>query len=202
MRIYKNFLKRILDLLLSSIILLILLPVLVLSAFLVYLSIGENPFFIQERPGKNSQLFKLIKLKTMNSRKDSSGNLLPDKERLTKLGIKIRKWSIDEIPQLLNVIEGEMSLVGPRPLLLEYLQLYNNFQSRRQEVKPGITGLAQINGRNQLSWPERFEFDVWYVDNVSFLLDIKIVFKTIINVFLRKNIEGKNSITMNKFEGN
>lgn len=161
-----------------------------------------SPFFIQMRPGKNQKGFRLIKFKTMNDRKDVKGNILPDSERLTAVGKLIRKTSLDEIPQLLNVIKGDMSLIGPRPLLVEYLSLYSDFQNRRHEVKPGITGWAQINGRNAISWEQKFEYDVWYVDNLSFFLDVKIFFKTIKKVFIPEGISSATSQTMEKFIGN
>ena len=160
------------------------------------------PFFCQKRVGLNNRLFKVIKFKTMNDKKDSLGNLLPDSERITSVGSFIRKTSLDELPQLINVLWGDMSLVGPRPLLVEYLPLYNVDQAKRHNVKPGITGWAQINGRNTISWKEKFELDVWYVENESFWLDIKILLLTIIKVFRKEGISAKNSVTMSKFTGN
>jgi undecaprenyl phosphate N,N'-diacetylbacillosamine 1-phosphate transferase len=161
-----------------------------------------NPFFTQIRPGKNEKLFKIIKFKTMNDNKDSLGNLLPDNLRLTKMGSIIRKTSLDEIPQLVNVLKGDMSLIGPRPLLVQYLPLYNQTQKQRHNLKPGITGWAQINGRNAISWNEKFEFDVFYVQNLSFWLDFKIVFFTIKKVFLKEGISSDTSVTMEVFTGN
>jgi lipopolysaccharide/colanic/teichoic acid biosynthesis glycosyltransferase len=158
-------------------------------------------FFQQTRAGFRGRLFKLLKFKTMNDRKDDIGRLLPDGERLTRLGRILRSLSLDELPQLINVLKGDMSLVGPRPLLPDYLPLYNVHQARRHEVKPGITGLAQINGRNSLSWEEKFELDVWYVDNVSFWLDLKILFKTAIKVLIREGINSKKNVTMERFRG-
>tara|TARA_Y100000817_G_scaffold267996_1_gene224865 strand:- start:41 stop:511 length:471 start_codon:yes stop_codon:yes gene_type:complete len=154
------------------------------------------------RPGKNERIFKIIKFKTMNDRKDANGNLLADEERLTKIGAFVRKTSLDEIPQLLNVIKGDMSLIGPRPLLVQYLPLYNDFQRQRHLIRPGITGWAQINGRNAISWNQKFEYDVWYVKNYSFLLDLKIVFLTIKKVFVREGISQEGTATMEVFKGN
>lgn len=156
----------------------------------------------QQRPGKNNKIFEVVKFRTMNDKKDAQGNLLSDKDRLTSLGRFIRKTSLDEIPQLINVIKGDMSLVGPRPLLLEYLRLYNEKQIRRHEVRPGITGWAQINGRNAISWKDKFELDVWYVDNISISLDIRILLQTILKVFKSEGISSDTSLTMEKFEGN
>lgn len=171
---------------------------------MVGLLIANNgkAFFFQLRPGKEDKIFKIIKFKTMNDRKDEKGNLLSDADRITKIGAFVRKTSLDEIPQLLNVIKGDMSLVGPRPLLPEYLPLYNEEQGRRHNVKPGITGWAQVNGRNAISWQQKFEYDVWYVDNISFALDIKIVFRTIKKVFVSEGISQEGNATMAKFEGN
>jgi lipopolysaccharide/colanic/teichoic acid biosynthesis glycosyltransferase len=160
-----------------------------------------NPFFFQSRPGKNEKIFKVIKFKTMNDRKNKDGNLLPDAQRLTATGKFIRKTSLDEIPQLLNVIKGDMSIIGPRPLLVEYLTLYNPTQKRRHEVKPGITGWAQVNGRNAISWEQKFDYDVWYVDHISFFLDVKIFFLTIRKVFISEGINSQTAATMEKFEG-
>jgi lipopolysaccharide/colanic/teichoic acid biosynthesis glycosyltransferase len=159
-------------------------------------------FFFQERVGKSNVIFKILKFKTMNDLKDSEGNLLSDAERLTSVGRFIRKTSLDEIPQLLNVIRGDMSLIGPRPLLVEYLPLYDEIQIRRHAVRPGITGWAQVNGRNAISWQQKFEYDVWYVDHCSFLLDIKILFLTVLKVFKSEGISSETSVTMEKFEGN
>jgi lipopolysaccharide/colanic/teichoic acid biosynthesis glycosyltransferase len=161
-----------------------------------------QPFFLQKRPGKNGRIFTIIKFKTMNDKKDALGNLLSDEIRLTKIGKFVRKTSLDEIPQLLNVLKGDMSLIGPRPLLPDYLQLYSPFQNRRHEVNPGITGWAQINGRNAISWDQKFELDVWYVNNISFVLDCKIVYLTILKVFRAEGISSENSVTMDAFKGN
>jgi len=160
-----------------------------------------SPFFFQVRPGLNNKLFKVIKFKTMNDKKDQFGHLLPDADRLTKLGSFIRKASLDEFPQLLNVLKGDMSLVGPRPLLVEYLPLYSKEQASRHLVKPGITGWAQVNGRNAISWEQKFILDVWYVENQSFLLDIKILFLTVLKVFMRDGISSADTVTMSKFTG-
>lgn len=163
--------------------------------------LGKTIFF-QSRPGKHGKVFKIFKFKTMNDRKDANGNLLPDAERLTSIGLLVRKLSLDEIPQLLNVIKGDMSLVGPRPLLVEYLPLYSERQARRHDVRPGITGWAQVNGRNAIDWPTKFELDVHYVEHLSFWLDIKILFLTVKKVFVREGISADNSATMEKFKGN
>ena len=200
---YKNYIKRIIDLLLAGIGFLIISPVfLLLWLLLAVANKGAGAFFTQERPGKNERIFRVIKFKTMTDERDSEGNLLPDAERLTKIGKFVRSTSLDEIPQLLNVIKGDMSLIGPRPLLVQYLPLYDEKQKRRHEVRPGITGWAQVNGRNAISWEEKFELDVWYVDHVSFLLDIKILLKTIYNVFKREGISSATSVTMEAFKGN
>lgn len=199
---YKNFFKRILDFILSLAGFIILLPI--FSFLTLFLAIANNgkPFFFQQRPGKNNKVFKVVKFRTMNEKKDSDGNLLTDAERLTSIGRFVRKTSLDEIPQLFNVIKGEMSLVGPRPLLVEYLPLYSEQQIRRHEIRPGITGWAQVNGRNAISWQEKFSLDVWYVDNISLLLDTKIMWLTIIKVFKSDGISSGTTATMEKFEGN
>lgn len=199
---YTNILKRILDFLIAIIGLIFILPLFISVIVGLFIANQGNPFFFQLRPGKNGQLFKIIKLKTMNDKKDAAGNLLSDAERLTKIGALVRKTSLDEIPQLINVIKGEMSLVGPRPLLLEYLPLYNEMQKKRHKVKPGITGWAQVNGRNAISWQQKFEYDVWYVYNVSFILDCKIVYLTIKKVFKREGITADNSVSAEAFKGN
>jgi len=194
--------KQLFDLVIALIGLILLLPI---SIFVLIILLFVNkgiPFFIQKRPGKNEKTFKLIKFKTMNNNKNSKGDLLPDEKRLTKIGKLLRKTSLDEIPQLLNVIKGDMSLIGPRPLLVDYLPLYSEFQKRRHNVKPGITGWAQVNGRNTISWQKKFKFDVWYVENISFLLDFKIIFLTIKKVFNSEGINSTTSTTMEKFKGN
>lgn len=199
---YKSFFKFFLDFLISLVGLIIIFPIFVIVFFILCFANQGNPFFFQVRPGKNGRLFKIIKFKTMNDKKDSAGNLLPDAERLTKMGAFVRKTSLDEIPQLLNVIKGDMSLIGPRPLLVQYLPLYDAIQKRRHEVRPGITGWAQVNGRNAISWKQKFEYDVWYVDNVNFALDCKIFFMTIKKVFISEGISAADSITMEIFKGN
>jgi len=169
---------------------------------LLFITNNGKPFFFQDRPGKNEKIFKVIKFKTMTDERGRDGELLPDKKRLTTIGSLVRKTSLDEIPQLLNVIKGDMSLVGPRPLLVQYLPLYNKKQKRRHEVKPGITGWAQVNGRNTVGWQKKFEYDVWYVDHLTFLLDIKIIFMTIFKVFKSEGISANGQVTMEEFKGN
>jgi undecaprenyl phosphate N,N'-diacetylbacillosamine 1-phosphate transferase len=199
---YKNFLKRIIDFLLSIIALVVLSPIFIIITIFLAVSNKGKPFFYQSRPGKDEKLFKVIKFKTMNDKKNEEGKLLSDADRLTGIGSFIRKTSLDEIPQLLNVIKGDMSLIGPRPLLVQYLSLYNKKQKRRHKVRPGITGWAQVNGRNTVSWQKKFEYDVWYVDNLSFLLDIKIIFMTIFKVFKGEGISAEGQSTMEAFKGN
>ena len=199
---YKTFFKRPLDFIVALTAFILLSPVFLLASLcLIFVNKGF-PFFFQKRPGKNGKIFNIIKFKTMNDKKDTFGNLLSDAERLTKIGAFVRKTSLDEIPQLLNVIKGDMSLIGPRPLLTSYLPLYNDFQKRRHEVRPGITGWAQINGRNAITWKEKFEFDVFYVENVSFLLDLKIILTTVMNVIQSKDINQADHATISKFDGN
>lgn len=199
---YSFFLKPVLDIVIAFVIFIILLPVFLLVVLLLVLANDGKVFFLQTRPGLHEKLFKVIKFKTMNDKKDAWGNLLPDADRLTTIGKFVRKTSLDEIPQLLNVIRGNMSLIGPRPLLEQYLPLYNDFQKRRHEMKPGITGWAQVNGRNAISWQQKFEYDVWYVDHVSFFLDLRIAFLTIAKVFKSEGINSGTSVTMEKFTGN
>ncbi|ULB33498.1 sugar transferase [Proteiniphilum propionicum] len=200
---YKNNFKRIIDFTLSLIGFIIISPVfIVVWIWLTIANKGACALFFQERPGKDEKIFKVIKFKTMTDERDASGNLLPDAERLTKVGKFVRSTSLDEIPQLLNVIKGDMSLIGPRPLLVQYLPLYSDFQKRRHKVRPGITGWAQINGRNAISWKQKFEYDVWYVDNISLSLDFKILLKTIQKVFKREGISSYTSATMEPFKGN
>lgn len=198
---YRFFLKSLIDFIVSFTGLVVLTPVFFIITVLLAVANSGKPFFIQPRPGKNGRIFKLIKFKTMNDKRDASGNLLPDADRLTAVGKFIRKTSLDEIPQLLNVIKGDMSLVGPRPLLVEYLPLYSDRQKRRHEVRPGITGWAQVNGRNAISWEQKFEYDVWYVDHVSFKLDLKILWMTVMKVFKREGISASGEATMSKFQG-
>ena len=190
------------DILVSLTILLLTLPILVISSLILLFINKEFPWFIQERPGLNEKIFKVYKLKTMNNKKNEKGELLPDQDRLTPIGKFLRKTSLDELPQLLNVLKGDMSLIGPRPLLPHYLPLYNGFQSKRHLVKPGITGWAQVNGRNNISWDKRFEYDVYYVENISPLLDLKILLLTLQKVFLRKDISSPTTATMERFRGN
>jgi lipopolysaccharide/colanic/teichoic acid biosynthesis glycosyltransferase len=199
---YRLVIKSIIDFCVSLIVLIVLFPIIFGVAVLLFIVNDGKPFFFQIRPGKNGQLFKIIKFKTMNDKKDSDGNLLPDKYRLTKIGQLVRKTSFDELPQLVNVLKGDMSLIGPRPLLPEYLPLYNETQKKRHQVKPGITGWAQVNGRNAISWSQKFGYDVWYVNHVTFLLDCKIVYLTINNVFKREGITSENSVSAEPFKGN
>tara|TARA_B100001093_G_scaffold469682_1_gene490585 strand:+ start:411 stop:1037 length:627 start_codon:yes stop_codon:yes gene_type:complete len=201
-KVYKNYLKTVFDFTFALIILIIVSPILLITCFILVLYNQGSPFFTQKRPGKNNRVFRLIKFKTMNDKRDEFGKLLPDNERITSIGSFVRKTSIDELPQLINVLLGDMSLVGPRPLLVEYLPLYNKSQMKRHDVRPGITGWAQVNGRNSISWKEKFVLDVWYVENQSFLLDIKILFLTINKVFRKEGISEKNNVTMSKFTGN
>lgn len=198
---YKNVLKPVLDFSIATIVFIIMLPVFCLITFLLFIVNNGHPFFIQHRPGKNEKLFSIIKFRTMSNKKDVEGNLLPDNQRLTNVGKFIRSTSLDELPQLLNVIKGDMSLVGPRPLLPEYLPLYNEFQRQRHTVRPGITGYAQVNGRNAISWEKKFELDIYYVKKSSFVLDSSILIKTIANVFSRKNINESNTATAERFKG-
>lgn len=199
---YKHFLKRVIDFILVLCVLVILWPVLLgITLWLHFANKGAGAFFTQERPGKNARIFKVIKFKTMTDERDASGTLLPDAERLTNVGRFVRSTSIDELPQLINVLKGEMALIGPRPLMPQYLPLYSKEQARRHEVRPGITGWAQVNGRNSISWTKRFELDVWYVDQVSFLLDLKIFFLTLTKVLVREGINNKEVATMYPFNG-
>lgn len=199
---YNPFFKRIFDFLAALIGFTLLLPIFIIIFIGLFFANNGKPFFFQIRPGKNEKLFKIVKFKTMNDKRDKGGNLLPDAERLTVVGNFVRKTSLDEIPQLLNVIKGDMSLVGPRPLLIQYLPLYNNEQKKRHNVCPGITGWAQVNGRNAISWQQKFEYDVWYVNNISFLLDIKIILLTIKKVFVSEGISQEGQATAESFKGN
>jgi len=199
---YKTIIKSVIDFSIAFLGLVILSPLIFFVTIGLFISSNGRPFFIQKRPGKNEKIFRIIKFKTMNDKKDNEGNLLYDEQRLTKIGSFVRKTSIDEIPQLINVLKGEMSLIGPRPLLPEYLPLYNELQKRRHEVKPGITGWAQVNGRNSISWQQKFEYDAWYVDNMSFVLDCKILFLTISKVFKKDGISQRGSVTVDYFIGN
>ena len=199
---YKTYVKRIFDFTAALIGLLLLSPIFLIVTIGLYFANQGKPFFFQKRPGINGKIFSIIKFKTMNDKRNPQGNLLPDAERLTPIGAFVRKTSLDEIPQLLNVLKGEMSLIGPRPLLPEYLNLYNDFQKRRNDVKPGITGWAQVNGRNAISWEKKFELDVWYVDHITFLLDVKIFFLTIKKVIVKEGISAEGVATMEPFKGN
>ncbi|MCX6184514.1 MAG: sugar transferase [Flavobacterium sp.] len=199
---YTQVLKPMGDFCFAAVVLLLLSPVLVFIAVFLTVSNQGSPFFIQKRPGKNQRIFKIIKFKTMNDARDASGKLLPDARRLTLVGKFVRKFSLDEIPQFLNVLKGDMSLIGPRPLLPDYLHLYSDFQNKRHEVKPGITGWAQVNGRNAISWDQKFEFDVWYVTNISFSLDLRIFFRTIGKVLNSEGINAANAATIEPFNGN
>jgi undecaprenyl phosphate N,N'-diacetylbacillosamine 1-phosphate transferase len=200
---YKHFFKRLFDFTSSLIGLIVISPVfLILIIILSLANKGAGVFFMQHRPGKDEKIFKVIKFKTMTDEKDSEGNLLSDEQRLTKTGKFVRSTSLDELPQLINVLRGDMSLIGPRPLLVQYLPLYNVRQARRHEVRPGITGWAQVNGRNAISWQQKFEYDVWYVEHISLLLDLKIFFLTIKKVFAREGISSETHVTIESFTGN
>lgn len=198
---YKNFFKRLFDLSAAMVGFLLISPIFLIAMVGLYSANKGKPFFFQLRPGKDERLFQIIKFKTMTDSKDAAGNLLPDAQRLTALGSFVRKTSLDEIPQLLNVIKGDMSLIGPRPLLPQYLPLYNAVQKRRHEVRPGITGWAQVNGRNAISWEQKFDYDVWYMQNLSFLLDIKILFLTVKKVVVKEGIAAEGQATMSAFRG-
>ncbi|MFL0086345.1 sugar transferase [Tenacibaculum maritimum] len=200
MKLYSCFFKRIIDVLLSLIGLIVLFPVLLVVIVLLKINQG-GVFFLQKRPGKNDEIFEIIKLKTMTDERDSKGVLLPDEKRITRIGQFVRSNSLDEIPQLINVLKGDMSLIGPRPLLVKYLERYTPEQKRRHNVKPGVTGWAQVNGRNEISWERKFELDTWYVDNVNFLIDLKILILTIKKVLDRKGISSKTNATMETFMG-
>jgi len=199
---YTQLIKPLGDFCFATLVLLLLAPILVFIAVFLTISNQGSPFFIQKRPGKNQRIFKIIKFKTMNDARDASGRLLPDAKRLTIVGKFVRKFSLDEIPQFLNVLKGDMSLIGPRPLLPDYLHLYSDFQNQRHQVKPGITGWAQVNGRNAISWDQKFEYDIWYVTNISFSLDLKIFYKTIGKVLKSEGINAANAATIEPFNGN
>lgn len=198
---YKNYLKRVMDFVLSLLAIIVLSPVLLVVAVLVRTKLGSPILFTQERPGKDEKIFKLYKFRTMTDEKDENGNLLPDEVRLTKFGKMLRSTSLDELPELFNILKGDMSIVGPRPLLVRYLPRYNAEQRRRHEVRPGLSGLAQVNGRNAISWEDKFKYDVEYVDNVTFLGDWKIIFQTAWNVLKRDGISSETSATMEEFMG-
>jgi undecaprenyl phosphate N,N'-diacetylbacillosamine 1-phosphate transferase len=199
---YQLIVKPFLDFISATIGLLLISPIFIIVTLLLTFSNNGKPFFFQLRPGKNGKIFKIVKFKTMNDKKDKEGKLLSDAQRLTKIGAFVRKTSLDEIPQLINVVIGDMSIIGPRPLLTNYLHLYNDFQNRRHEVKPGITGWAQVNGRNAIAWDQKFAYDVWYVDNISFTLDMKILLKTIIKVIKSDGINAADAATIEPFDGN
>ena len=203
MNMYSFFLKRLIDFIVVFGVLVIIWPILlIMTLWLHFANRGAGAFFTQERPGQYGKIFKVIKFKTMTDERDENGDLLPDEKRMTKIGKFIRSTSVDELPQLFNVLKGDMSLIGPRPLLPQYLPLYSKEQARRHEVRPGITGWAQVNGRNAISWTKKFELDVWYVDHCSFLLDLKIIFLTVKKVFVREGISSDTSVTMEPFTGN
>jgi lipopolysaccharide/colanic/teichoic acid biosynthesis glycosyltransferase len=198
---YAKFFKRIIDFCLSLCALIVISPVLLVLIIFGAIKMQGNPFFTQERPGKSEKIFKLIKFRTMTNAKDKDGNLLPDQDRITKYGQFLRSTSLDEMPELLNILKGDMAIVGPRPLLVHYLPLYNERQKLRHLVRPGLTGLAQVNGRNSLTWEQKFEDDVTYIENITFFGDIKIIFKTAIAVLKREGISQENNVTMEEFKG-
>ena len=198
---YKRYIKRGMDFLLSLIALIILSPIFLIVAILVRTKLGNPIIFKQERPGKDEKIFRMYKFRTMTSETDANGNLLPDEQRLPAFGKLLRSTSLDELPELINILKGDMSIVGPRPLLVKYLPLYNERQKHRHDVRPGFTGLAQVNGRNSISWEEKFEWDIKYVENVTFLQDIKIIFKTVKTVVCKEGISSDTSVTMEEFKG-
>jgi len=199
---YRHFFKRLFDFFIAFIGLIILSPIFIVVTIGLYFANDGKPFFFQARPGLNERIFKIIKFRTMNEKKDASGALLSDAERLTPIGSFVRKTSLDEIPQLINVLKGDMAIIGPRPLLIQYLPLYDDKQRRRHEVRPGITGWAQVNGRNAISWTKKFELDVWYVNHVSFLTDLNVFFTTFKKVFKREGISADGHVTIEPFNGN
>jgi len=199
---YKLLFKRVIDIIISLCILTILSPIFLIVFLLLTLANNGKAFFVQKRPGKGEKIFKIIKFKSMNDKKGNDGELLPDEDRITLVGKIVRKTSLDEIPQLLNVLKGDMSLIGPRPLLVSYLPLYSQEQSKRHQIRPGITGWAQVNGRNTISWKKKFEYDVWYVNHISFLLDMKILWMTFLKVLKRDGISSDTNATMETFTGN
>ena len=199
---YKNYLKRIIDFFIALFALIVVSPLMItVTVWLHFANKGAGAFFLQERPGRYGKIFKVVKYKTMTDEKDTNGNLLPDEDRLTPIGRFIRSTSIDELPQLINVLKGDMALIGPRPLLVKYLPLYSKKQARRHEVRPGISGWAQCHGRNAISWTQKLEYDVWYVDNISLWTDIRIIWKTIISVVQRDGISAENNVTIDDFNG-
>lgn len=199
---YAKYIKRILDFILSLLAIIILSPIMLIIYILVRIKLGKPAIFKQQRPGKNEKIFTLYKFRTMTDKKDESGNLLPDSERLTKFGKTLRSTSLDELPELFNILKGDMAIVGPRPLLVEYLKLYNDEQRKRHDVRPGLTGLAQVSGRNLISWQDRFKKDVEYVNNLTFINDLNIILITLKKVIKREGISQKNNVTMEKFKGN
>ena len=199
---YKNLFKPILDVVAAIVLMIMMSPVFIIILLILLVVNKGKPFFFQSRPGKERKPFTIIKFRTMNDSRDQQGNLLPDSQRMSAIGKWIRSTSLDELPQLINVIKGDMSFVGPRPLLMEYLPLYNDYQDQRHEVKPGITGWAQVNGRNAITWKEKFDYDIYYIRRISFILDCTIILKTIIKVFNRSDINRSGEITMNRFKGN
>ncbi len=199
---YVKVIKRLFDIIIALMTLVILSPLFLILIITGLIALPGNPFFTQDRPGKDEKIFKLIKFRTMSNKKDADGNLLPDDQRMSGYGRFLRATSLDELPEFLNILKGDMSLVGPRPLLVQYIPRYNAFQHRRHEVLPGLTGYAQVNGRNALSWNEKFTLDVWYVDNVSFIIDLKIVFRTFTTVFSHKGVHSETSVSMEEFMGN
>lgn len=198
---YKEYIKPLGDKFLALLLLLLLFPVMIIVSILIYFKLGQPIFFRQKRPGLNGEIFEIIKFRTMVNLYDNEGNLLSDKDRLHGFGKKLRALSLDELPQLFNVIKGDMSFIGPRPLLVEYLPLYNNEQKKRHDVKPGITGWAQVNGRNAISWEQKFDYDVWYVNHQSFTLDMKILWITLLKVVKKSDINSNTDVTMEKFRG-
>lgn len=194
-------LKRLMDVAVAAVLLVVLSPIILISLVIQWIEIGSSPIFFQERPGRNEKIFKIFKLKTMNEKRGADGELLADRYRITRFGGFFRSASIDELPQLINVLKGDMSFVGPRPLLVAYLPLYNTHQKKRHLVRPGITGMAQVNGRNAISWDEKFNHDVYYVENISFVLDIKILLKTVQKVIGRKDIQNQDTVPMPRFSG-
>lgn len=200
--IYESFFKRALDVSISLMALIILSPLFIIISILVFFKLGYPILFVQHRPGKNDKIFPMYKFRTMTNKTDSKGLLLPDAQRLTRFGKFLRSTSLDELPELWNILKGDMSLVGPRPLLVDYLELYNSEQRKRHDVRPGLTGLAQVNGRNSLEWEEKFKYDCFYVDNISFKLDVKIIFLTFYKVLKKEAINSNQGSTVNKFEGN
>ncbi len=199
---YYRYIKRLLDLILAILAIIIFSPFFIILILVLTFANRGNPFFVQERPGKHGKVFKLIKFKTLNDEKDDKGGLLPDDQRLFRIGRFVRSTSLDELPQLLNILTGDMSIVGPRPLLVKYLPFYNDFQARRHMVSPGITGWAQVNGRNTISWEEKFAYDVYYVENISFVFDFKIILLTVKKVILREGINQEGEVTAEAFKGN